>query len=120
MRAGGFFNLSRHKELVAKVIDRARAGEMGLSYDMKDASVVLDDTIVPGEKIAVLTDFKWRGATALKRDAAAYQWTDWPPFLFPNLLKRSYLTWTRNSSKELLATTLSTSLTPHHQYFQYE
>ena len=74
VKTSGFFNKARDPELVAKIIDRARAGELGFSYDLKNAPVEIVE--VDGEMIAQLLDFEWRGATVLYRQTAAYQFTD--------------------------------------------
>ena len=71
--ASGFLvSRDSNKVLIAAIIQNARAGLLGFSYDLKDASGYLDSEVVPGEVIEVLTDFKWRGATILFRTAAAY------------------------------------------------
>ena len=73
VRASGFLQRNIDKDLVAKVIERARNGELGFSYDMKNAPVKIED--YNGEAVAVLLDFEWRGATILYRQTAAYQYT---------------------------------------------
>jgi len=75
VRASGFFDKRSNEELIAKIIDRARARELWFSYDLKDAPGHIDAEINPGENILVLDDFKWRGATVLHREAAAYYFT---------------------------------------------
>jgi hypothetical protein len=76
VNGGGFFDMaSKNDKLMAKIVERARNGELGFSYDLKDAPGHLDSTIIQGETILVLDDFKWRGATILRREAAAYMWT---------------------------------------------
>lgn len=72
--ASGFLDWKTNKDIVAKVVERARSGELGFSYDMKNAPVRVDS--FNGEAIAVLIDFEWRGATILYRQTAAYQYTD--------------------------------------------
>lgn len=75
VRASGFLDKRSNAELIAKIIDRARSGELGFSYDLKESPFHIDTSIVQGENILVLDDFKWRGATILRREAAAYMWT---------------------------------------------
>lgn len=64
-----------NKSLVEALVQNARAGLLGFSYDLKDVYGYLDGELIAGEVIEVLTDFKWRGATILFRDAAAYKTT---------------------------------------------
>ncbi len=76
VRASGCFDKRSNEALIAKIIDRARSGELGFSYDLKDAPGHLDSEMYPGETILVLDDFKWRGATVLRSNAAAYFYTN--------------------------------------------
>jgi len=73
VKASGFLQRKRDEELVGKVIERARAGELGFSYDMKNTPFQIEE--FDGEAVAVLTDFEWRGATVLYRQDAAYAFT---------------------------------------------
>ena len=72
--ASGFLDWSQSKEIVAKVVERARKSELGFSYDLKNATAVVED--FNGTMVATLQDFEWRGATIVYRQAAAYQMTD--------------------------------------------
>jgi len=76
VRASGFFDKRDNTELIAKIIDRARSGELGFSYDLKEAPGHLDTEMCPGETVLVLDDFQWRGATVLRREKAAYYYTN--------------------------------------------
>ncbi len=68
-------------DLVDKILQLARTGELGFSYDLKGISWEIKtvagekDSGTDAEQILELTDFTWRGATILKRDAAAYEET---------------------------------------------
>lgn len=75
VKASGFFDKRDNVDLIAKIIDRARSGELGFSYDLKEAPGHLDTEMRAGETILVLDDFKWRGATVLRRETAAYYFT---------------------------------------------
>jgi hypothetical protein len=74
--ASGFLDKKSDPALIAKIIDRARSGELGFSYDLKNFKAHLDSEVAPGETILILDDFEWRGATALRREAAAYFFTN--------------------------------------------
>jgi len=73
-KASGFFDRSRDEELVEEIILKARQGQLGFSYDLKEVGFLLKE-LDAGEVILEATNFKWRGATVLKRDAAAYRST---------------------------------------------
>jgi hypothetical protein len=73
-KASGFFDRSRDEELVEEIILKARQGQLGFSYDLKEVGFLLKQ-LDAGEVILEATNFKWRGATVLKRDAAAYRST---------------------------------------------
>jgi len=83
LKGGGFFDSSKNADLLAKILDRARNYELGFSYDMKEAGGHIEAMDTSGgwssepkmENVLVLDDFKWRGATILRRETAAYQWT---------------------------------------------
>lgn len=75
VQGSGFFDKTKNETLVARIIERARSGELGFSYDLKDTPGYIDAEMNPGENIFVLTDFKWRGATVLYRNTAAYYFT---------------------------------------------
>ncbi len=72
-RASGLLFRDRHPELTASVIELAKANKLGLSYDIKDVLFRLDE--VNGERVLVVVDFAWRGATILKKENAAYELT---------------------------------------------
>ena len=72
-RAAGLFFRSKDPELVDEIVTKARAGQLGFSYDIKDVSFTLEQ--MAGETVVVVSDFAWRGATVLLRSAAAYQFT---------------------------------------------
>jgi len=77
--------LYRHIDptLIDKIIELARLGQMGFSYDMKNVQYALKtpDIALAGSSAnsetphIELQDFEWRGATILKREAAAYMET---------------------------------------------
>jgi len=69
-KASGVLFKDREPEFAAQIIELAREGRLGFSYDIKDVKFTLED--IYGEKICVVTDFKWRGATILLREAGAY------------------------------------------------
>lgn len=74
--SGLLYRNAENKELVDKVIALAREGKLGFSYDLKAVSFELKSSSVTGtDQHIELTDFQWRGATVLLREAAAYQYT---------------------------------------------
>jgi hypothetical protein len=76
--------LYRHTDptLVDQIIALSRQGQMGFSYDLKDVQYELKHSTTgdDGKELSAgsgtpymeLVDFSWRGATILKREAAAY------------------------------------------------
>ena len=74
-RVSGVLFRDSNPLLVDQVISMARAGQMGVSYDLKDVSFEMHQPAGSDPKYIELTDFEWRGATTLKRDAAAYMLT---------------------------------------------
>ncbi len=65
-----------NKEIIDRIIDEARAEKLGFSYDIKDVRFDLKaSTDSSTDQFVDVTDFEWRGATILKRDAAAYEET---------------------------------------------
>lgn len=73
-KASGIFNRSKDPELVDKIIALARQGVLGFSYDVKEVRFDLQ-AVSGGEQVVTVSDFKWRGATVLKKEVAAYQMT---------------------------------------------
>jgi len=73
-KASGIFNRSKDPELVDKIIALARQGVLGFSYDVKEVRFDLQ-AVSDGEQVVTVSDFKWRGATVLKKEVAAYQMT---------------------------------------------
>ncbi len=73
-KASGLFYRDKNPELVDKIIALARSGVVGFSYDLKDVQFELQ-AVSSSEKVVRIGDFKWRGATVLKKEAAAYQLT---------------------------------------------
>jgi hypothetical protein len=74
-KASGFFDRKKNEELVDQIIQDARAGLLGFSYDLKEVGFQLKKSEGAEEVFLEATDFKWRGATVLRRDAAAYHST---------------------------------------------
>lgn len=77
-RASGFLNENKDPELVQRAIAEARNGQMGFSYDIKAVQFKVIAAVSSGavsEEMIELADFEWRGATILRRDAAAYEFT---------------------------------------------
>lgn len=72
-RASGLFDREKDPEFVDQIISEARAGTLGFSYDIKNVQIEIQE--ISGEKVVVVHDFEWRGATVLRRDAAAYEFT---------------------------------------------
>lgn len=65
-----------NQEIVERIIDDARAERLGFSYDIKDVKFDLKaSTDSSGDQYVEVSDFEWRGATILRRDAAAYEET---------------------------------------------
>ncbi len=73
-KASGIFHREKNPELVDKIVALARQGVVGFSYDLKDVQFELQ-AVSSSEKVVRIGDFKWRGATVLKKEAAAYQLT---------------------------------------------
>ena len=73
-KASGVFHRSKDPELVDKIIALARQGVLGFSYDIKEVRFDLQ-AVSDGEQVVTVSDFKWRGATVLKKEVAAYQIT---------------------------------------------
>lgn len=72
-KASGWLNFDADPDLVEEIVVLSRQGLMGFSYDLKDVRFELKAASDASEpKYIELTDFAWRGATILKRDAAAY------------------------------------------------
>ena len=74
-KASGFFDRQKNEELVDTIVADARAGLLGFSYDLKEVGFQLKKSEGAEEVFLEATDFKWRGATVLRRDAAAYHST---------------------------------------------
>lgn len=74
-KASGFFDRRKNEELIDTIIRDARAGLLGFSYDLKEVGFQLKKSEGADEVFLEATDFKWRGATVLRRDAAAYNST---------------------------------------------
>lgn len=74
-KASGFFDRRKNEELIDTIIADARAGLLGFSYDLKEVGFQLKKSEDADEVFLEATDFKWRGATVLRRDAAAYHST---------------------------------------------
>lgn len=70
---------NENSDLVDRIIEEARANKLGFSYDIKSVAFVYTDLEASNgsqsERVLTLTDFQWRGATILKRQAAAYEET---------------------------------------------
>jgi hypothetical protein len=67
-----------NSEMIQKILDEARDEKLGFSYDIKNVSFELKAGAADSstsEQYVQVTDFEWRGATVLKRDAAAYEET---------------------------------------------
>lgn len=76
-RASGLLMRDADPDLVQEIISEARKGHMGFSYDLKDVRFELKASSDASESQYIeLTDFIWRGATILRRDAAAYSETE--------------------------------------------
>lgn len=72
-KASGILEASADEELVEEIVSMARRGVMGFSWDLKEVRFDLQE--VSGETVVVVADFQWRGATILKKEAAAYRLT---------------------------------------------
>lgn len=108
VRASGFFDRAKNEDIVEKVVARARAGELGFSYDMKEAPWEIVE--FGGETVAKLLDFQWRGATVLYRQTAAYQYTDLAARLAdPSTRSTSGRDDSNNTKLPVLSSTRSTS-----------
>jgi len=76
-RASGLLSHNRHPEIVDEIVAEAREGKLGFSYDIKDIHFTLEaHEVFPEMKTVKIIDFKWRGATILKRKVAAYSFTE--------------------------------------------
>ena len=65
-----------NKDAIEQIIDEARAEKLGFSYDIKNVKFDLKaSTDSSNDQFVEVTDFEWRGATILRRDAAAYEET---------------------------------------------
>lgn len=73
-KASGMFHRNKDPELVDKIIALARQGVLGFSYDVKEVQFELQ-AVSSGEQVVRVSDFKWRGATVLKKEVAAYHMT---------------------------------------------
>ena len=74
--SGLLIETEENKEIIEQIIDEARAEKLGFSYDIKDVRFDLKaSTDSSPEQFVDVTDFEWRGATILRRDAAAYEET---------------------------------------------
>lgn len=100
-RASGFLDDRRYKQLVDRIVAEARNDQMGFSYDLKD--VKFEVAVVDGEPVLELTDFVWRGATALRREAAAYELTQLAAQLVSKKKEEELDTMDENELKSLLA-----------------
>jgi len=76
-RASGLLSRDVNPELVDKIIASARDQKLGFSYDMKNIHFTLEaHEVFPEIKVVKVIDFAWDGATILRRDVAAYQFTE--------------------------------------------
>lgn len=73
-KASGMLFRDRNPELVDRVISGARNGIMGFSWDIGAVKFNLEE-LAGGEKIVKVSDLQWHGATVLKKETAAYQFT---------------------------------------------
>ncbi len=75
-KASGILDREKNPELVDKILAEAREGKLGFSYDLKEVKYEITgaDEEHPEPHLR-LTGFKWRGATILRREAAAYEET---------------------------------------------
>lgn len=74
--SGLLIETPENQEIIEQIIDEARAEKLGFSYDIKDVKFDLKaSTDSSTEQFVEVTDFEWRGATILRRDAAAYEET---------------------------------------------
>lgn len=74
--SGLIIETEENKEIVEQIIEEARAEKLGFSYDIKDVKFELKaSTDSSTDQFVEVTDFEWRGATILRRDAAAYEET---------------------------------------------
>ena len=74
--SGLLIETPENQEIMQQIIDEARAEKLGFSYDIKDVKFDLKaSTDSSSDQFVEVTDFEWRGATILRRDAAAYEET---------------------------------------------
>jgi len=72
--ASGLLNRDSNPEKVDEIVAKAREGILGFSFDLKEVKYRMKASASSGpQQFLELVDFKWRGATILKREAAAYQ-----------------------------------------------
>ena len=100
-KASGVLSASDDSDLVDDIVAYAREEKMGFSYDLTKAQYVLEE--VGGETVARLTDFEWRGATTLKREAAAYRFTK----LAASKVSQEKTTMNKEELKEVFTSTLN-------------
>jgi hypothetical protein len=77
-KCSGMLNRNWDPELVDSIVEGARNGSLGFSYDLKEVEFDIkagSDSSSNSESFLELRAFKWRGATILKREAAAYEMT---------------------------------------------
>ncbi len=76
-RASGLLSHSSDPDLIDDIVCEAREGKLGFSWDIKDISFTLGaHEVFPDVRVVKFIDFKWRGATILKREVAAYSFTE--------------------------------------------
>jgi len=74
--SGLLIETPENQDIIEQIIDEARAEKLGFSYDIKDVKFDLKaNTDSSTDQFVEVTDFEWRGATILRRDAAAYEET---------------------------------------------
>lgn len=73
-KASGMLFRDRDPDLVDRIISGARNGIMGFSWDIGEVKFNLVE-LSASEKVIKIVDLEWRGATVLKKEAAAYQLT---------------------------------------------
>lgn len=72
--ASGLLHRDSNPEKVDEIVAKAREGILGFSFDLKEVKYKMKASASSGpQQFLELVDFKWRGATILKREAAAYQ-----------------------------------------------
>lgn len=78
-KASGMLFRDRDPDLVDRIISGARNGILGFSWDIGNIKFNLVE--LPGpEKVVKISDLEWRGATVLKKDTAAYKFTQLAAF----------------------------------------